>query len=380
MLLLWLLTVAVIYYGSLYPFDIHALDNPERAVEYLMGTLDQWDRPGDLVSNILLYIPCGLFGMQALRGRFSAPTAILLASFIGTLISMSVEFLQCYAGQRNPTFGDIYANAIGSIIGASAGLLGARLFQTAWLGPLAQHPRSALLLVLWLGARLYPYVPTIDLHKYWRALKPLLVSPALPPVELFRYAVMWLFIAALIHSCYGARRWMLFFPLFAIGFFAARVLITDTEVKPSDLLGCLLAAVLWPLFFVPRHARYLWLALLFMGLLLVNTLYPFDFNEMQLRDYGWTPFKSLMYGSIGTNVQAFCEKTALYGGMIWLLARGGFSFTLATLLTAGMLAITSYLQTYLPGRSAEITDVTLCLLMGVVFSALPRSAPRTRHE
>jgi VanZ family protein len=377
---IWLLTVAVIYYGSLYPFELRALENPGRAIAYLLGTTGEWDKPGDLVSNILLYIPCGLFGMLALKERCPLAAAILLATLAGTLISFSVEFLQCYAEYRNPTFGDIYANAIGSAIGAMSGTLATRHFRPAWLAPLVQHPRSALLLALWLGGRLYPYAPTIDLHKYWRALKPLVVSPTLPPMELFRYGVMWLLIAALIHSCYGARRWKLFFPLFAAGFFAAKVLITDLVVKPADLLACLLAFIFWLSFFARIHARYLLLSLPYLALLLAMMLAPFSFSDMQLRDYGWVPFKSLMHGSIGVNVQSFCEKSALYGGMIWLLARGGFSFVAATLLTSTLLFVCSYMQTFLPGRSAEITDVIICLLMGIVFICLPRPGAQSRHE
>ncbi|MDE2598520.1 MAG: VanZ family protein [Rhodocyclaceae bacterium] len=380
MLLLWLLTVAVIYYGSLYPFQLRPLEHPDQAVAYLLTTVDQWDRPGDLISNVLLYIPCGLFGMLALRRLCSVGIAIVAATVVGTLISGSVELLQFYAGYRNPTFGDIYANAIGSLIGALAGLAGSSRFHPGWLAPLVKHPRSGLLLVLWLGGRLYPYAPTIDLHKYWHALKPLIVSPSLPPLELFRYSVMWLFIAALIQSCYGALRWRSALLLFALAFFAAKVLITDNVIKPADIVGFVLAFALWLVFFAPLHLRYLMLAVPFLALLAVTLLAPFSFSDEALRGYGWIPFKSLMNGSIGVNVQSFCEKTALYGGMIWLLARGGFSFAVATLLTASALSVASYLQIFLPGRSAEITDVVICLLMGVVFAALPRPAPPSRHD
>ncbi|MBY0341750.1 MAG: VanZ family protein [Rhodocyclaceae bacterium] len=377
---IWLLTVAVIYYGSLYPFELRALENPGQAIAYLLGTTGEWDKPGDLVSNILLYIPCGLFGMLALKERLPASVAIVVATLAGTALSCSVEFLQYYAEYRNPTCGDIYANAIGSAAGAMAGLLASRHFQPAWLVPLVQHPRASLLLALWLGARLYPYVPTIDLHKYWRALKPLVLAPELPPTEVLRYLIAWLFIAALMHACYGAKRWALVFAIFATGFFAAKVLITNLVIKPADLIGCLCAGLLWLTFLARVHARYLLLSLPYLGLLLFILLTPFSFSEVALRDYGWVPFKSLMHGSIGVNVQSFCEKSALYGGMIWLLARGGFSLAVATLLTAGLLFACSYMQIFLPGRSAEITDVLIGLLMGIVFVCLPREAAPNRHE
>lgn len=380
LLLLWLLTVAVIYYGSLYPFQLQPLENPSRAIAYLLGTIGEWDKPGDLLSNILLYIPLGLFGMLVLRDRLPVGLAVLLATLAGTALSCSVEFLQYYAEYRNPTCGDIYANTIGSAVGATAGLLASRHFQPAWLAPLLLHPRAVLLLALWLGARLYPYAPTIDLHKYWRALKPLVLAPELPPTELLRYLVAWLFVAALIHACYGAQRWKLAFALFATGFFAAKLLITNLVVKPADLLGCLGAGLLWLSCLARVHARYLILSLPYLGLLLLTLLAPFSFSDFQLRDYGWIPFKSLMHGSIGVNVQSFCEKSALYGGMIWLLARGGFSLYVATFLSTGLLFLCSYAQTFLPGRSAEITDVLIALLMGLVFICLPREAAPNRHE
>lgn len=380
MLFIWLLTVAIIYYGSLYPFELRPLEDPASAIVRLLGTTGEWDRAGDLVSNILLYIPCGLFGMLALKGRCPTGLAILLATLAGTLISASVEFLQCYAEYRNPTFGDIYANAIGSAAGAVAGLFAQQHYRPAWLQPLLAHPRTLLLLVLWLGARLYPYAPTIDLHKYWRALKPLFISPALPPAELFRYGVAWLFVAALIHACYGSQRWKFAFPLFAAAFFAAKVLITDLIVKPADLLGCVLALLLWLPVFARHRPRYLLLSLLYLAALLLVMLAPYSFSDHAWCDYGWIPFKSLMHGSIGTNVQSFCEKTALYGGMIWLLARGGLSFVLATVLTSIVVFAASYAQIYLAGRSAEITDVVICVLIGIVFAILPRPARVSRHE
>ena len=48
--------------------------------------------------------------------------------------------------------------------------------------------------------RLYPYVPTIDLHKYWDALKPVVFHPRPTGYDLFRYTAIWLTIGSLIES------------------------------------------------------------------------------------------------------------------------------------------------------------------------------------
>ena len=57
----------VIIYGSLYPFHFRGVPDSNGPVGALIKT---WRGPfsrGDFVSNVLLYIPYGLFWVQALR-------------------------------------------------------------------------------------------------------------------------------------------------------------------------------------------------------------------------------------------------------------------------------------------------------------------------
>jgi hypothetical protein len=80
------------------------------------------------------------------------------------------------------------ADGIGAGIGAvAAALLGASL-RWPLVGELAANPSAALLLTMFFGYRLYPYVPMIDLHKYWRAVQ---ATPDLPPGQFSRYLVTW---------------------------------------------------------------------------------------------------------------------------------------------------------------------------------------------
>ena len=70
------------------------------------------------------------------------------------------------------------------------------------------------------------------------------------------------------------------------------------------------------------------------------------------------------------NIQAFCQKFYEYGGLIWLLNRGGAPLAVSTLLTATFLFATSFAECWLPGRSAEITDGLMALIVGGIFAVL----------
>jgi hypothetical protein len=83
-----------------------------------------------------------------------------------------------------------------------------------------------------------------------------------------------------------------------------------------------------------------------------------------------------MRGSIGVAMQAFCEKFYQYGGLIWLLGRCGIPLPIGTCATALLLLVTSYAECWLPGRTAEITDAVMVLVIGGGF-ALLRGAARS---
>jgi hypothetical protein len=83
------------------------------------------------------------------------------------------------------------------------------------------------------------------------------------------------------------------------------------------------------------------------------------------------PFRSSLRGGLETNYSALLEKAFWYGSLVWLLARGGWSLLASTVGTAALVAAIEIVQMWLPGRSADITDVLLVLAAGFLL-ALPR--------
>jgi VanZ family protein len=97
--------------------------------------------------------------------------------------------------------------------------------------------------------------------------------------------------------------------------------------------------------------------------------------------FGWIPFRSFMYGSINVDVLSFLEKFFLYGSWTWLLSEAGLSYVRAgCFVLAPTLFATSLAETYLPNRSAEITDAVMAAAISVIFALIARTAPAAVGE
>jgi hypothetical protein len=125
------------------------------------------------------------------------------------------------------------------------------------------------------------------------------------------------------------------------------------------------------------------IALLFAGMVLVEALAPFHFLSAP-RPFGWIPFRGFFHGSLSVNLVSFLEKCFVYGALVWLLARSGVRLGIAAAGAAAFVLALHVAQTYLPGRSAEITDPLLVLLLAGAMAVLegpgnvkPVSARRT---
>lgn len=120
-LLLWVL---FIIYATTLPFDFSA--SGELVKGRLRGLAERPLRGarsvGDVVSNVLLFLPFGLLLAIWRAGRGSSLGATLvLAVLSGALLSGSVEFAQLYSPQRFSSFVDVVTNTFGSMVGAVTG-------------------------------------------------------------------------------------------------------------------------------------------------------------------------------------------------------------------------------------------------------------------
>ncbi|MGH6878992.1 MAG: VanZ family protein [Rhizomicrobium sp.] len=358
--------VAVIVHGSLYPYAFRILPASIGAIATLIGS---WARPptsfGDFVANVLLYMPLGFFGVLALRSS----RRLLFVSLFGLVLCTGIELAQFYDAGRVTNMSDVYLNTCGTWLGGFAGTLVDARSRRLLPRVLSSHPVPCLLLAAMLGYRLFPYVPLIDLHKYWRAVKPVLLHPNVAPWPIGRYFVLWLTASYLVATIAGRRLATVSILLLVACVFAARIAIVNLALTMPEIIGAGLAVGVWSLILARSRRSAVAVAALLCVTIVALRLMPFDF-ETSARPFGWLPFRSFLGGSLDTDIVSFLEKCFLYGSLIWIGHEAGLRIWTVTGATAGLLFATSLAETHLPGRSAEITDAVMVLLIGGIFATM----------
>lgn len=198
--LLLAIVVALILYVSLYPFRFGA-DGPS-VMEVLRGI--SWARASraDMLNNVLLYVPLGFCIALTVEPRLGRLAGIVAGLACGALLSITMEIMQGSIATRVPSLTDLSLNAAGALAGAVGGsawhALGSRMTPQA--NPVGRSGAIALaVLVLWLVARLWPFVPDASLRQLKRAVRPLF-TPEIAWADLAAFFVGWLVVAqAVLH-------------------------------------------------------------------------------------------------------------------------------------------------------------------------------------
>src|SRR5215831_11745965 len=184
-------TLALIGYGSLYPFDLkpsaHSI-----SVWQALGDLT-WARSGrgDRVANVLLYIPLGFCLFLWVNARTSRWVATVFAILFGTVFSYGIEVTQVFIAQRVSSYWDVVFNCIGSVIGAAAGIAWYELSGRLRAAQNSSTDRGAIVLVLlWLIWRLWPFIPQFSIGRLKGAFQPL-ADPYFPASSIAHYLIWW---------------------------------------------------------------------------------------------------------------------------------------------------------------------------------------------
>lgn len=200
-------------------------------------------------------------------------------------------------------------------------------------------------------------------------MRPLLVAPNPPILDLYRHTATWLAIALLIEALVGAVRGRLVFSLLILAVLFARVLVVGLTLSPAEVGGGIVAALAWVGLLWRLQIRAVLISVMFAGAVIVQALDPFQFSA-GAHPFGWIPFRSFMQGSIAMNISSFFEKAFTYGTLTWLFGRAGCSLRTATLLGGALVLCLRLAQVYLPGRSAEITDVVMLMILAAMMKLM----------
>jgi VanZ family protein len=383
----WLLigVIALIAYGSLYPFNFKP-DAIRGGVWQALGELS-WARAGrgDRISNVLLYLPLGFCLCLFLNAYLRRVPAVLFATLLGTVLSLAIEVAQVYVSVRVPSLTDLSLNALGSAIGATAGL--AWRIGALWmrLPQRVEKPTrdstAGLLIALWVLWRFAPFVPHFDLGKLKAALRPLF-NPQLDPALIFAYLACWIVVSQALASIVSRARLLEGLLVLIAVVLVGRLLVADQAFVPSELVALVL---LLPLLVVtdrltagPRKTLLLGsILVVFLGYRLAPlqfdaTASAFDFWPFlvwfdagilaALREIDW----SFLFGQV-----------FLFGAVLWVIKYCGAPIDVAAGVMVMLAFATEVLQLWMPAHTGSLTDLVLAVSVALGFRYTDRRARRT---
>jgi VanZ family protein len=364
--------VFLIIYGSLYPWHFearHLTANPAWILLHSRHWVFDRFFLRDLFINVALYIPLGLSGYLAFRRSKNPILRIGAPVLLGLVLSSALEMAQLFAPPRNCSLVDLVANVAGTAIGVAVALIfretAERLTRRYQLERICDSGALALLL-FWIAYQLFPIFPVIGRYILEQKVAVLAVAPRFSFVRFASATVCW-FGAGLWLQAIGVRqvwKWLAVLLLIIPG----QLFVAGRQPAPSDLSGAAAGCVCFALLDKSRHAGHI-AAAGFLFLLLLHGLAPFKVR-MEPNVFGWIPFAATLGSEWQFGAFVLVEKVFYYWAAIWALRSAGIRLRTATLIVAATVAAIEIAQIYLSGRTPEITDPILAVLIGVVLHLL----------
>jgi VanZ family protein len=369
-----LVVVALIVYGSLYPWQFQSAHYAESPLWILFHS---WPRAfdrffyRDLVINIVIYVPFGAFCFLSLTGGRAMRVIVTLLA--AAVLSASIEITQLFEPTRVCSAFDLLCNTAGAglgilLAGAFPAAISHVVEEAGELGAFRLND-VVTLLYLWIGAQLFPFFPALSQTAVRAKLHALLSAATWPARDFFENLAAWLAVSALLELLAGKKR---FAPLLTLALISIplQLFIADRTITASEIAGALLGLLAWKAFHHKRPAGIFALAAL-----IAAGLVPLHWSA-DPQPFTWIPFLPMLRSPWVVGLLILLRKCFLYGAAIWLLANGR-SWLPGIAAVAASLALVEAIQTHLPGHSPEITDPLLAVIIGSSLMLLHRHSTRT---
>lgn len=362
--LLVLITILIVY-GSLYPFHF-SMAKPD-ALAHLFSDRHLFTSPGDMLGNVLLFAPLGLIAMLHRVPAWGLFRAFISAVVLGVALALGLQVLQIFLPARDAALSDVAWNLLGMLIGVLAG----SYIATRWPG-VAVLPRSraiplyllaGLVAIEWL-----PLVPSLDLQLIQAHLTSLRSAPFTLGSPFWQGIAVAMFAGHLMASVLNLRSSFIGLGLILTLVFAGKFFIEDMPMQPSGPLGLALGALGWAITLPHTEVQrrtviWLTLALCYTA----SALAPYQLRD-EAMSVSWLPFAAMLEGSMLAQVRSLTSNLVFYVGMLYVGARTAGQLTSATLGLALWVGVMELMQTLIQGRSSDITEPILVVLIGLALS------------
>ncbi len=377
-LIIWYGLLAIILFGSWYPFHF----------KMSLATAENWSafwssggwlsHRGDILGNIALFVPSGFVGMWRSKGR-ALPLRWLSVLIPGLIIAVIAQIGQIALPQRDADMTDVYWNMVGLLPGLLLVPLPLHYMLPFLRSGIRISLAPAMILSVWVFHRLIPFIPSLDLKVIKNSLKPLLINPEWDMIAMLAQSGYWLVFLWLFWQAVG-KQWAqrLLLPLFAV-IFGSEILMIRNDITMTDMLAVFIAGGAWLLWLckLAKPARYL--SIILIAAIVLDYLYPFAFSgggHLVL-----IPFQGHLTGNMLDNARLLTGHMFVYGALIWLIRDMVDGLRHSVSIALCVIAVIEIMQVYQPGRTADVTEPLLVIVMGMFISFfVPREIFLGRHR
>ncbi len=357
----------VVAYLCLYPF---MLTGPLASVSINAISFADF-APGDIIANVVLFLPWGAAVGWAARGRWSLTTTVVVAMASAAALSIGCETLQQVIQGRVSSGMDVIANVAGALVGVPL----ARFIALPRWNARTTARYGGYVVVAWVVSRLLPFVPSLHPHDWAVNVRDMLAADAPSWRRILYFTAGY----AAVFSAIRRMGFVKVHPLTvygSLGLFlvCAQVTIESLHADLGEWLGLALA---WCGFYVWQNSEDLHqraLRVLVTSAFLVEALRPFDFQASN--PFSAVPFHALLdtFNPIN-NMRAVAEAGFWTAALIMVWYSRAVKPWQAAAGVTVLVLVTELLQTTLTGRTPDTLPVFMAVVAGFWLQATVKRLP-----
>jgi VanZ family protein len=358
------LVYLLIVYGSLFPFNFSLTEFYQQYPKLLNFNI--FSR-GDVVANILLYIPLGLlyslhYNLKENKLNANVSMSAFLIVFIFSVI---LQIIQIALPSRDQNILDAIFNMVGFI----AGIYASRYLHIPkkYLFPKLSYLPYAVALTFILS-ELSPFIPTLDYQEIKNSFKFILVAPTVSAIsELLYTFIMWVLVIRLLMF---EQKKAPFKVLLAVWLFmiAAKVFIYNNHLNYIDFIAPVLAIAF--AFCVDLNKPSLSKGILFCSVIAfifsnLSALGAFNSSVDFL-----IPFYSYLNGNLYAGIQGGIFNVFFFSAMLWLGLELGWPMKKTAVTLSVLVFSIEFIQLFMPARVTDFADIIFVFLAYIIMRNL----------
>ena len=388
--------IVIITYGSLYPFNFDfALFSQGQGWDWFWDLSYRTSR-GDILGNVLLFVPAGFFGFLVARVRVAhsnlmkyqmldSPFAnsiiltLIPLMIVSVLFATLLQLLQMALPTRIASMTDTWANVAGAMIGALIAIVVLAVSKTSLADDrvdLMERVIPIFLVFCWLGFLLFPFIPSFSLEQFQFSFRPLMHWHLLTPYYLLESWLYWslfwwLLDMALPEQMTRFKRLSLLLLLMLL-----QALLLRNILALPELVGAVIG-----LFTYRRLTQLspIYLVAVIVGWLIMALWYPFQFHSAP-SDVTLVPFANFFNSNTWNNSSMLLHTVFLLGSAAFLITRYPFQQRKQFYYCAWLLVISVFLielgMLWFDKSQVDFFHTTVLILLLVAFDRYSQSIRR----